>query len=93
MTTFYFNTGVRHSYNSFAEPNDKWVPCGLDSVRLIPFDCEDVPPGATVMFLCSNPDLPESKLENVIVRLVSNTTMCSKYVYLRLNLESNYVSN
>jgi hypothetical protein len=86
MTTFYFNTGVRRSINSYAEPRDVWQPCGMDSVRLIPFDCEDVPEGSQLMFLCPYPTLAESKLPFVIVRRVSNTTMCSEYAYFRLPL-------
>jgi hypothetical protein len=85
MTTFYFNTGVRRSINSYAEPRDVWL-CGMDSVRLIPFDCEDVPEGSQLMFLCPRQDLAESKLPFMVVRRVSNTTMASEYAYFRLPL-------
>jgi hypothetical protein len=86
MKTFYFNTGVRpEKVNNppFAYDYHKNKGHVIKGRTLhIPFDC-DAPDNATVWFLCDKPDLPESKLPYVIVREVFNTTMMSKYVYLR----------
>lgn len=87
MHTFYFNTGVRQGY--VGPGSTKPVPLckgqvWRGGVKQIPFDA-DAPENAELLFLCDNPDLPESKLENVIVREVSNTTMCSKYAYFRVS--------
>ena len=84
MTTFWFSTGVRLSTTSFKEKNDRWVrSTDGDFVRLIPFDC-DAPKNAIHLFSCDYPNLPESKLPDIIVRPVFNTTMLSKYAYFRI---------
>lgn len=46
----------------------------------IPFDC-NAPKNATLMFMCSNPNLPQAQIPGVIVCDVFNTTMSSKYAY------------
>ena len=85
MKTFYFNTGVRPEnvpnfpYNYHKEKGHK-----IMGTLCIPFDCE-APDNAALMFLCDNPELPESKFDNVSVYPVFNTSMVSKYVYFRIN--------
>jgi hypothetical protein len=78
MKTFYFNTGVRPGASPLYG-KQIWK----DGTKQIPFDVEDVPENASLMFLCNNPELPESKISCVIVREVFNTDMCSKYAYFR----------
>lgn len=66
MKTFYFNTGVRVHVMEYADkgrpkyyaPTDVISPNG---VRLIPFDCEDVPETATFKFCAPSPDLYPDK--------------------------------
>jgi hypothetical protein len=87
MNTFYFNTGVQTlNINNFPYEYHRKVGNVISSngVLQCPFDC-DAPKDAELMFLYDKPDLPESKVENVIVRKVFNTSMASKYVYLRIN--------
>lgn len=82
MKTFYFETGVRRSVSSYSAPGDVWKPIGDgDEVRLIPFDCDNVPESATLKFLCNDPNIVEP---NTIVQEVYNTTMLSKYAYFRV---------
>ena len=80
MKTFYFNTGVCPENNPHLMPGQVW----RGGVKQIPFDCVDVPDEAELMFLCPYDDLPESKLPNVIVRSVHNTTMVSDFAYFKL---------
>jgi hypothetical protein len=84
MKTFYFNTGVRMSTNSFKNPTDLWaeIKGGGDLVRVIPFDCQDVPEKAELMYLADTPNL--SHTPKVIVREVFNTTLLSKYAYFKV---------
>lgn len=75
MRTFYFNTGVKPWVNSYLAEGDKFI----NNERHIPFDCEDVPEGATFAFGCDDPNLhPDA---GYIVREMHNTTMRSKYAY------------
>jgi len=87
MNTFYFNTGVRpetvHNPSFPYEYHKKVGNVIRGGVLQCPFDC-DAPEDAQLMFLCDNPELPESKAENVIVREVFNTSMISKYAYFRI---------
>lgn len=76
MNTFYFNTGVR------GYPTTKGQVY-RNGVKQIPFDA-NAPANALLMFLCDNPNLPESEQPGVIVREVVNTTMISKYAYFRV---------
>jgi hypothetical protein len=86
MKTFYFNTGVKPGIPSNERhiKGAKPVPlCDgqvwLNVTKQIPFDCDNVPEGATFQFGCDNPNLyPES---SYIVREMHNTTMLSKYAY------------
>lgn len=83
MKTFYFNTGVR-PYNR--NPPVKIMPGYVmrGGVMVIPFDCENVPEGATFMFACDNPKLKEADYENVIVREIFNSKLVSKYAYFKI---------
>lgn len=76
IKTFYFNTGVRLYNSSYMGPGDIRNHAGE---RMIPFDCEDVPDGATFAFGAQVDNLnPDS---NYIVRPMFNTTMGSKFAY------------
>lgn len=82
MKTFYFNTGVSFVKYPFLYGNQ----VNKGGTKQIPFDVEDsVPDNATLMFLCSDPKLPESKHQNVIVVPVFNTDMVSKYAYFKVS--------
>jgi len=85
MNTFYFNTGVNPN-NVINFPYEYHKKVGnviRGGVLQCPFDC-DAPEDASLMFLCDNPNLDESKASNVIVVPVSNTSMVSKYAYFRI---------
>jgi hypothetical protein len=85
MNTFYFNTGVRpETVHDFPYEYHKEQGHIIRGTLAIPFDCE-APKDATLMFLCDNPNLPESTLKNVAVFPVSNTSMASKYAYFRVS--------
>jgi hypothetical protein len=82
MNTFLFDTGVRPErvHNPpFSLGKGQVIKNGT---MQIPFDCT-APVGSTIMFLCDNPDIPEGKVKNVVVVPIYNTTMLSKYAYLR----------
>ena len=84
MKTFYFNTGV----TPFGHSNPP-MTLGAGEVwrggtKQIPFDCKDVPDNASFMFACDNPSLRESTYENVIVREIFNSTLCSKFAYFKV---------
>jgi len=80
MQTFYFDTGVRpQNCNGLCE-GQVW----RNGTKQIPFDVTDVPENAELMFLAPTDDLPESKLENVIVRSVHNTTMAGDFAYFKV---------
>lgn len=91
MNTFYFDTGVKPYCENCFGLNGK--PIGLygrqvwrGGTKQIPFDY-DAPLNATFLFACDNPDLGESKLENVIVREIFNSDLLSKYAYFRIKPE------
>lgn len=80
MKKYYFNTGVKISANSN-------ILGGIDSdngIIVIPFECENVPEGATFAFACNNPAVEYSK--NMIVREIHNSKLASKYAYFFNNL-------
>jgi hypothetical protein len=80
MKTFYFNTGVRPGASPLYG-NQIW----RNGTKQIPFGVSDnIPDNASLMFLCSNPNLPESKIPSVVVEPVFNTDMCSKYAYFKV---------
>lgn len=80
MHTFYFDTGVKPWNNPNLWADQVW----RGGTKQIPFDA-DAPEDAVLMFLCDNPDLPEAKSPNVIVREVFNTSLCSKYAYFTIS--------
>lgn len=79
MKTFYFNTGVSITSGSTLTKGQIWSPNG---VKLIPFECEDVPEGATFAFACDNPNLHPKA--GYIVREIHNSTLLSTYAYFIL---------
>ncbi|MCK9543435.1 MAG: hypothetical protein M0R03_15550 [Novosphingobium sp.] len=85
MNTFYFNTGVNPS-NVINFPYEYHRKIGnvIRGTLLIPMEC-DAPSNATFMFGCDNPNLDESKAENVLVTPILNSNLSSKYGYFRLN--------
>ena len=88
--TFYFNTGVqpsnvRNPEFDYEYHREKGHVIKNGTLH-IPFDC-DAPEDCTLLFMCNDPSLPESKQKNVIVCKVSNTTMFSKYAYLKMKGE------
>jgi hypothetical protein len=84
MKTFYFNTGVKYS----DYPTLYGAAVVRNGVKVIPFDVDDsVPDNAVLMSMCDNPELPESKLQNVIVVPVFNTDMISKFAYFKIKGE------
>lgn len=85
MNTFYFNTGV-NPYNVINFPFEYHKKVGnviKGGTLQCPFDC-DAPENAQLMYLCDNPDLPESKNPNILVVPVFNTSMISKYAYFKV---------
>lgn len=86
MNKFYFNTGV-NPYNVINFPFEYHKKVG-DVIKggtlQCPFEC-DAPKNSSLMFLCGNPDLAEGKAENVKVVEVFNTSLASKYAYMRIN--------
>lgn len=78
MRTFYFDTGVQVN-NPGRVP---YVPEGdvisTNDVRLIPFDCDDVPERATFKFACDHTP-PGS--EHLLRREIHNSNLVSKYAF------------
>jgi hypothetical protein len=79
MRTMYFNTGCTPINSPNLHADQVWK----NGTKQIPFDV-DAPESATLLFLCDDPNMPESRMSGVIVREVSNTSMISKYAYLRV---------
>lgn len=79
LNQFYFNTGVLYANYPYLYGDQ----VNRGGTKQIPFQA-DAPQDAHLMFLCDNPNLPESTIPGVIVREVFNTSMCSKYAYFRL---------
>ena len=75
--TYYFNTGVKQSLG-FQTTNlgDKFINGELHK----PFDCEEVPEGSTLAFLCTVDTIYRGQ-NLYIVREISNTVMESKFAY------------
>jgi len=80
MQTFYFNTGVK-PWNTNVQAETARGNKFINNELNVPFDVEDVPEGAQLASLCSNPDV---KGANQIMREVFNTTMCSKYAFFNV---------
>lgn len=80
LKTFYFDTGVKFTTNPFLFRGQVF----RNGTKQIPFDCENVPEGSTLLFLSIHDDLREAELEEVIVREVFNSTIASKFAYFRV---------
>lgn len=81
MNRFYFNTGVRPESGSPVYADQVW----RNGTKQIPFDA-DAPANACLMFMCDDPNRLEAQIPGVLVREVFNTSMVSKYAYLRVPL-------
>lgn len=84
--TFYFSTGVKMTTSTYLAKGDIWSP---NFVRLIPFECENVPDNASFAFACDNPTLPNH--EGFIVAPIVGGNLLSKYAYFKppVSLASN----
>ena len=81
MKRFYFNTGVRFSDYPYLYGNQ----VNRGGTKQIPLDVDDsVPDNAGLLFCCNDPDLPESKMDNVIVASIHNSDIESKFAYFML---------
>jgi hypothetical protein len=85
LNKFYFNTGVRPTLREGSEIIS--IKLFRDQVwkggtKQIPFECE-APEGSVLMFCCDIPDLPESKIDGVIVCEIFNSSIISKYAYMK----------
>lgn len=83
MKTFNFNTGVKPFDHN--PPADMAFMKGYkdsgNGVYVIPFDCKDVPDGATFAYACDH-NIPGD--EDLIKREIFNSILISKYAYFRL---------
>jgi len=79
MRTFVFNTGVKVLYGT---PLIKGHLISSNGVKVIPFDCDDVPLGSTFMFCADDVTLAGNEL---IYREMHNTVMQSKYAFFKCN--------
>jgi hypothetical protein len=88
MGVFYFNTGVRPApaeppwhKEIVAYPEFGQVVRG--GTIQIKFEA-DAPEGSQFIMSCDNPDLPESKLPDVLVCKVTGGHSMAKYAYFRI---------
>lgn len=82
MKTYYFSTGVKRYGHTPALPEIAghiWSPNG---VKLIPFDCEGVPDGASFAYACDNPELEDDNA-SMTVHKIHNSVLVSKYAYFQ----------
>lgn len=80
MKKFYFSTGVD------SKTTDHHILGGIDSgngVICIPFECEDVPEGATFLFACDSPNLRKEE-KDIICRRIHNSSLLSEYAYFKI---------
>lgn len=84
MNTFYFNTGCHMGSKIHLFKDHVW----RGGTEQIPFDA-DAPDGSELLFLCDDPALPEGEDSSIIVREIFNTSMLSKYAYMRLPYNHN----
>ena len=80
---FLFNTGVKVYQMEYDDKGKPKYYAATDKIingeRHIPFECEDVPDGATFKFACNNPNLPEANY--MIVRKIISGGLLSEYAY------------
>lgn len=86
LQEFRFNTGVKvYNFCPLVPCVGEYQIVDENGVKIILFYCTDVPKNATFLFACDNPNLQESKANNVIVREIIKGGLCSKYAYFRIN--------
>ena len=86
LKTYRFNTGVKYSDSPVLIDG---MIVSSNGVKVIPFECEEVPEGYKFHSSCDNPDLLEkakalfSKDADYVIREVVNNSfaMRSKYAY------------
>lgn len=74
--TFYFNTGVKRWVNDYTAEGDIW---NEHNERLIAFNCEGVPAGATFHSASDNGDIPE--YDHLLVFPIIGGNLCSNFAY------------
>jgi hypothetical protein len=77
MKTFYFNTGV--TIGSLSK-GQIWSSNG---VKVIPFDCEDVPDNAIFLHACDTDTFPPN-CPHIIKREIHNSSLRSKFAFFRI---------
>lgn len=78
--TFYFNTGVRVYAHTPPVHVGKGEIVDGNGVKLIPFDCDDVPDNAIFKFACDH--RPEGcGYDNLLMREIHNSVLISKYAF------------
>jgi len=87
MNTFYFDTGVKLYGHSNPPMRLSEGQVWRNGTKQIPFDA-DAPKDSMLLFACDDPNHPEKKIPGVIVCEISNTSLLSKYAYMRTPLKS-----
>jgi len=80
--TFYFNTGVK--FADYPYLYGQQVERG--GTKQIPFECENIPDGATFKFACDNPNL--EGYEGCIIAPIVGGGLLSKYAYFTQPLKA-----
>ena len=80
IKTMYFDTGVKPWSGSPLYGNQVW----RNGTKQIPFDVEDVPDNAVLMWIAPVPDMKEAEYPNVIVRKIFNTSIVNEYAYFKV---------
>lgn len=79
MRTMYFDTGCTPENSPGLYKGQVWK----NGTKQIPFDV-DAPENATLLFLSDKLDDETTLIPGIIVREVFNTSMLSRYAYLRV---------
>lgn len=84
VRTFEFNTRVRPSSGAKLCPGQVWrMGLSGEPVKVIPFQCEDVPEGAIFAFAAPSADLyPHAGF--IVREILPGSALVSKYAYFRL---------
>jgi hypothetical protein len=77
--TFYFNTGVSITSNSYLAKGDIWSP---NMIRQIPFVCEGVPENASFAFACDHEEIKGR--EGFLVVPIIGGNLLSKFAWIRV---------
>jgi hypothetical protein len=88
MGVFYFNTGVKPQpanppWHTAVVAHPEFGQVVRGGTIQIKFEA-DAPEDAKFLQACDNPNLPESKLSDVIVREITSRNLLSKYAYFRI---------